>query len=203
MRKIYKKIAVAVVAVAAMIPAKESNGQAVEQGNITIDVYYGFPNLTGSLAKSLSTDSELTVKSLGPIGGKFEYMVSDKMGVGLESNFSKTSFTYTEYDDYDSTNYEYTSSITSLRFMPRWNIHFGSSDSFDGYFGIAAGYLSRKYEWESTDPDYQAESISGLFPLAMRLAVGGRYYFTDNIGLHMELGIGGGAIIHGGLSMKF
>jgi outer membrane scaffolding protein for murein synthesis (MipA/OmpV family) len=198
-----KKLLLSLTLVFSAGVAQNLNAQAVEQGNMTFDVYYGFPNLTGSLAKSISTDSELTVKSLGPIGGKFEYMVSDKMGVGLETNYSSTTVTYTEFDSFDSTNYEYNWSITSIRFMPRWNIHFGSSDNFDGYFGIAAGYLARTYKDSSTDPNYTSTSISGAFPFALRLAVGGRYYFTDNIGLHMELGFGGGALIHGGFAFKF
>jgi hypothetical protein len=129
-------------------------------------------------------------------------MVSDKMGVGIDMNYVSIKWE----DSYDNGNGStYTDQIvyTRMRFMPRFNIHFGSSDSFDGYFGVAAGYGAGKFEYSSTNPNYQTSSTPNLFPLAMRIAVGGRYYFTDNIGIHMELGIGGGAIIHGGLAFKF
>jgi hypothetical protein len=42
-------------------------------------------------------------------------------------------------------------------------------------------------------------SFSGL---AFRIAIGGRYFFTKNIGIFGEIGFFGGAIIHGGLSLK-
>ncbi|MFT7158553.1 MAG: hypothetical protein ACI8Q1_003586, partial [Parvicella sp.] len=35
------------------------------------------------------------------------------------------------------------------------------------------------------------------------LFLGGRYFFTDNIGMNLEFGVGGGALIQGGLALKF
>ncbi len=183
---------------------QKSNAQAMEQGNVGVNVYYGFPNLASYLIRSFAdegADAKLT--SIGPIGGNFEYMASDKVGVGLEVNYSSFGI---EWDDADSASdvvYNYKASVNRTRIMPRFNIHFGASENFTGYFGIAAGYLMTKYKLTTNDPNRQNESSPGLLPFAMRIAFGGRYYFSDNIGIHMELVLGGGALIHAGLSFKF
>jgi hypothetical protein len=41
-----------------------------------------------------------------------------------------------------------------------------------------------------------------LLPFSMRLCTGIRYYFSDNIGANMELGLGG-PLVSLGLSLKF
>jgi hypothetical protein len=57
---------------------------------------------------------------------------------------------------------------------------------------------------KTIDPFYEDDvKVKNLYPVAFRFALGGHYFFTDNVGIGMELGIGGGAIINGGLAFKF
>jgi len=42
-----------------------------------------------------------------------------------------------------------------------------------------------------------------LVPISLRIAVGTRIYFTENIGMNIELGLLGGSILQGGISVKF
>ena len=182
--------------------SKNVNAQALEQGQSEIDVYYGGVSFGKALWLELGGE-DATAKFLGVMGLKYEYMVSDKMGVGAEFNYTDMQLDWSDTDSASGTKYEYNIQRTVIRFMPRFNIHFGSSESFDGYFGVAAGYRSAKSTYSDNNPNNTDESIASLNPMALRLALGGRYFFTDNIGLHMEFGIGGGMLLHGGLSIKF
>ncbi len=187
-----------------------ANAQVVEEGTVLIDAYYGFPNLYTTTIKqayaSSGGASNVKVGGIGPVGGKFEYLLADRIGLGLDVNYTNT---YVSYDEMSTdtttgsaTNYNYEVSRSVLRIFPRINFHFGNSDSFDGYAGVGAGYRVAKWAFESNDPDFGDETIEGLIPVSFRAFVGARYFFTDNIGLNFEIGLGGGALLQGGLSFK-
>jgi hypothetical protein len=179
------------------------NCQVVEQGNVIIEPYYGFGTITASLLKSITDNSSAKSRSVGPTGIRFDYMMSNKIGFGLDVQYSSNHITWSDTDTANSSiiyNYEF--NINRLRFMPRFSIHFGGSDKFDGFFTISAGYRNSKFTWKSNDPTYDGSTTLNLIPFAFRLSVGGRYFITDYFGLFMELGVSGGAIIHGGFSFK-
>lgn len=57
---------------------------------------------------------------------------------------------------------------------------------------------------ESDDIGFNNDKVKfsgSLLPISMRLCTGIRYYFTPNIGLNAEIGVGG-PIVSGGLSIK-
>jgi len=179
----------------------------VEQGNFIIDPYVGFP--TSNLAwGSLSSNTDF--RTVGPpvsFGGRAEFMVADNFGVGLDVNYSISGYQYTSenyyYDDvtglYSDATYKYTAK--KLRAMLRLNYHIVQTDQMDAYLGFGVGYrnVNRTFDYDGVnDP---GTSIT-LIPVSMRLAIGGRYYFTDNIGLNLELGTSGGSAIQIGLSIK-
>ena len=184
------------------------SAQAVEEGNVLIDVYYGFPNLYGTVFKNAyansGTEQDVKISSLGPIGLRGEYMVSDKIGVGLDIGFNNTKVTFTEFDSFDNATYEYDYKTQKIGAMVTFNYHFlENSDNLDAYFMVGAGYGNRSYTFKSTDPNYTDETIDGLIPVASRIGVGMRYFFTDNIGANLAIGFGQGGLINGGLSFKF
>ena len=190
-----------------------ANAQAVEQGNLMFSAQYGYPNIFNLLLKTAYENSGYTgldVGGIGPVGVQFEYMVADKIGVGIKSNYSSSHISYTEntivYDvngNPVSSTYDYSLKFNRIRVMPRFSLHFGNSSNFDGYFGVAAGYSTFKVTYESNDPNYDGDvAISNPVPVGFRLDVGGNYFFTDNIGLNFELGIGGGPVLNGGLTIK-
>jgi len=188
--------------------------QAVEQGNIMVTPQYGWPNIFNMVIKTEYSNSGYTgldVGGLGPVGLQFEFMVSDKIGVGLKSNYSSTSIAYDEnttiYDSFGNpsiSSYNYKIKISRFRIMPRFAIHFGNSSNFDAYFGVAAGYSSFKVSYESNDPDYDGDlSVSNPIPVGVRFDIGGNYFFTDFLGINFELGLGGGPVLNGGVVLKF
>jgi hypothetical protein len=181
----------------------------VEKGNVIVDAYYGFPNLYTSAFKTLyaNSGSELNLKvaGLGPLGIRGEYLVADKFGIGLDIHYQQSSIDYNQATNDASGNavvYNYNYKTTKIAIMPSFNFHFLEEDAMDLYLQVAAGYGNRTYAFTSTDPAYSNPSVKGLIPVAFRLAVGYRYFFTENLGINMAVGLGG-PLVSGGLSLKF
>jgi len=186
-----------ILAVVLTLSTTVSNAQAVEKGNMIADVYYGWGSLNKAFLKSITDNNTAKLTSFGPIGARFEYMTSDKIGIGFDFNYTDNTVSW------DDDIYTYKYNVTRIRFMPRINIHFGGSENFDAYFGAAAGYRSVNRTYSSTDPLYQGSTTAGINPIAIRIALGARYFITDNIGLGLEMGLGGGYLLHSGLAFKF
>lgn len=183
----------------------------VEQGNFIIDPYIGFP--TSNLAWGALT-SNTDFRTVGPpisFGGRAEFMVADNFGVGADVNYAISGYQYTEenyYYDADTdtfrdATFKYTAK--KLRAMLRLNYHFVQTGELDAYVGFGAGYRNVKrtaeYDGDIDDNNGLTTGVT-LIPVSFRLAIGGRYYFTDNIGAMMELGTSGGSAIQVGLSVK-
>ncbi|MCE3294615.1 MAG: hypothetical protein K0R65_329 [Crocinitomicaceae bacterium] len=191
------------------------NAQAVEEGNVIVDVYYGFPNLYTTVLKAAYTNSgsneNVKIGGIGPLGLRGEYMVADKIGVGIDIGFNNSSISYdyedTEYnsatDTYVVTTQTDKISTQKLGVLATFNYHFIENDKVDAYAVFGAGYGKRSFKYESTDPDFEEAKVSGLIPVASKIGVGMRYFFTDNIGANLALGFGQGGIINVGISAKF
>ncbi|MFA6923475.1 MAG: hypothetical protein WC223_04395 [Bacteroidales bacterium] len=205
-----RKIKLLTVAIALFLCYNNTSAQrgGKGEGTVLIDAFYGFPNLWSTVIKTAyeNTGEQLNIKigSTGPFGAKAEYMVSDKMGMGIIFNYANSSYSWNE-DSYDINNnpivYNYKISLPRLRFLASFNFHFGDSESFDPFLVIAAGYSSFNAQATSNDPMFATETIKGLIPVAFRAGFGMRYFFSDNIGINFEIGLGGPAI-QGGLSFK-
>lgn len=192
-----------------------ANAQALKQGNVIVDAYYGFPNLYTSVLRAAynnSSASGVTIKGMGPLGIRGEYMFAEKLGIGLDIGFNSTSISY----DYDHTenyvdvngNYvinRYTDKISTKKIgvMPTFNLHFLKNDKVDAYAVFGVGYGNRSFKYESTNPSFVEAKVSGLIPVASRIGVGMRYFFTENIGANLALGFGQGGLFNVGLSAKF
>lgn len=194
----------------------------VGEGNVIIDPYVGTLQ-TNILRSEPTLFEDETLSNWKLNGGQFayglraEYMVADNLGLGLDFNYVKSGSNYditsTELVYNQTTmqnesvtrtyNWDYTS--VRIRAMLRVNYHFVQSDRVDAYTGFAVGYKHANREWTVEDPNAtqdQLELDGALIPVAARLALGTRIYFTDNIGMMIELGAGGGAPIQLGLSVK-
>ena len=206
---------------AAFLSVSSLNAQMpVEQGNFIIDVYAGIPNWANSiLYNNVEPDATQTdvrnYKINGGLlsyGGRFEYMLADNFGVGVDVNYEVSGFNY----DYNSqvgtdgggnpiyTSYNVDYKAKKLRAMARLNYHFVQNERIDAYAGFAGGYKNVNREFTTNDPNYAGDTFNGaLIPVSVRVAVGTRIYFTNNIGAMIELGAGGGALLQFGLSAKF
>ena len=143
------------------------------EGNVLISGYYGGPN-TSIILMAFSGGTGETSSFFGPLGGQVSYMVRDKFSIGLDINYTDNSVSWTGEDLLYS----------------------------DMYFGVGTGWRSKSWTFESNQPDYDPGTFESLNPIAFRIALGGSYYFTDNIELNLELGLGGGGLARGGIAFK-
>lgn len=173
---------------------QSSSGNCVEEGTIIIDAFYGYPYLAGAVLKSATTNRIGDVRNTNHLGVKAEYMVSEKIGLGIEYTYADVSLTYT-----DSTLREYKAGIKKSRILGKLNFHFATTESIDPYFTVGAGLKNTTIY----DNGSGVNSISiNIVPVAVRIGVGVRYFFTDVVGVNAEVGLGG-PLMQGGVSFKF
>lgn len=176
------------------------NAQTFEEGNKIISIGYGTPNLGKSILKTYETNEEYKVKGLGPLHAKFEYGITDKIGIGLSINHVNYSATWVETNS-SNQSYDYKFARNSTAFNARLNFHFGESNVIDPYFGFGLGYKTTSNKWTTNDPTFENVSLGGLFPLGFETTFGIRAYFTPNIGAFAEVGVAK-SVIQGGLCFK-
>jgi hypothetical protein len=218
-----KKIYVLIFAVMGGVSAKAQ----MLQGNISFDPYIGVPNWANSLIYNQYEGNQTNIQdyqvvgSMLSYGGRIEYMASDKVGIGADVNYEVSGYSY-KFDDYvydlndnaqtDANGdylinqYKTTYSAKKLRAMFRLNYHFVQEEKLDMYAGFAGGYKSvkRASETNPTTSSYTDANLDGaLVPVTLRIAIGAKMYFTQNIGAHVELGAFGGGLLQAGLSVKF
>ncbi len=205
-----KRMKVLVIALLALTATNNATAQVVEEGNVLVDTYYGFPNLYTAAFKSAYANSgieqNVEIKGLGPVGLRVEYLLTDKVGLGVDLGFNNTQLTFDEATtdaEGDPVTYQYDYKTQKFGVLVTFNYHFIENDNLDFYGVIGAGYGNRSFKFASTDPNYQDEEIKGLIPVASRIGIGLRYFFTDNIGANLGLGFGQGGILNAGLSFKF
>ncbi len=203
-----KKITMLFAALAVSFGFNYVSAQAVSQGNIIIDPYYGFPNWGKAFADAIGDGVDgVNTTSIGPAGIRAEYMVADKFGIGIDFiyNSNNASGTIDSLNSDGTVHSTYDLTIYSQRYRVhmRMNYHFVSTDALDAYVGFGAGYNQRRFGYRTDYPNYENDGFSGaLLPISIRVALGMRYYFTDNIGFNAEMGLGG-PTLSAGLSLKF
>lgn len=209
------KIGAMSLLVASGFMSNSANAQVVEQGKVIVDAYYGFPNLYTTVFKTAYANAggelNLKVSGIGPLGVRGEYLVTDKIGVGLDIAYSGSKITYQEQNEvynsttgnYDQITYDYNFKTNKIGVIATFNYHFLDNDNFDLYAVGGIGYANRKFVFDSTDPDYVPASIKSLIPIGAKIGIGARYFFTENIGAQAQLVVGQGGIANIGLSFKF
>jgi len=203
------------------------NSQVLFTGNHVIEPYYGFPNVSKYLPiLSLGEDPNNINKfrGLSPSGFRYSYMLADDISVGVDFIYSRNVMEYVTTDTvFQNGNWQYNSyeakrNQTRLRVHARINFHLPiDQPNADSYIGIGFGTNSRwikdfRKQATSTDPlnpnlDWVLQrEVSGsdaiLIPFSMRVYYGYRYYFSYNLGITGEIGVGG-PLLSIGLTYKF
>ncbi len=198
--------------------------QANFTGNIIISPYYGFPNF-GSLTLPSSELHGTNAKfnSLGPLGIRAEYMISEKIGLGIDVIYNSYNLTFTSessvyngnLDQWVTQDVKVEKSMQRIRIQARYNYHFKvSNPSNDWYFGLGVGSNSRIFKYfengvKTTDPGTSNQSDtsqvnftgSNVFPISTRVCFGYKHYLTSNWAGGIEIGLGG-PIISAGITYK-
>ena len=96
--------------------------------------------------------------------------------------------------------------MTKQRILAKFNIHFATSKYLDPYATAGLGYKASLVTSDNPNDQKSVYDVNNSFlnviPISFRLGIGLRYFFTENIGISAEAGIGG-PIIQGGLCGKF
>lgn len=181
------------------------NVKAQGEGSIIVDGYYGYGSFYNAVFKALvSSDAlESNFKGVGPLGVRGEYMISDKIGFGLDIAYNSSMIEYTETDFITDVTYDASLKTAKFGIMPTFNYHFVNNDSFDAYFMVGIGYGNRTFTAKSDYAGYVSPTYSSTFPVASRVGVGMRYFFTENIGLNLGMGLGQGGLLNAGVSARF
>lgn len=196
--------------VAIMLVPNTSNAQAHEQGTAIISVGVGY-SLIGGLFNSVYNSTLYTNNfkntSIPVIVGRFDYGVGDGFSLGLSVAYQSLGFKWD--DDYMTSSStietgEYKINFSCLSIGVRPLFHFGNNDDMDIYAGLRVGYTSWSTKASSPDDElmeYTWGTVSlGSFGVTPLFGIG--YYFSDNFGIHMEVGFGT-YIAEGGISLKF
>lgn len=208
MQKQLSKLFLALALVASSLGAR---AQAFDEGKSVVTIGYGFPNLvtaTFRTAYNTADHTGYTFTAMGPLVFRYEYGLSEKIGMGVVVGYSMMKLSY-NYEDWNSTytqKVKYTASVkwNSPSVGARMNIHFATKDKLDPYFGISAGWSGNSLTYEDDDPNTSSSKSSVNFgPFYFGLGVGMRYYFTDNIGMYVEFGWDKWALMQAGLALKF
>lgn len=185
--------------------ANKANAQAFEQGKSYIQVGYGFGNFIQAVFSTYESYDAYKFSTMGPMFGKYEYAISDKVGIGLNVAYASANVDYrTSYFDqnFDLTDLDATIKWSTISVLGRLNLHFGDHDRIDPYWGVGIGYRTASWKWEYSDPNYTGnESFDSVMPFGFETTFGTRFLFTDNIGAYAEIGLAK-AVFQAGLVIK-
>ena len=200
MKKCFLKIIMGLMFVGSMLFSNYLNAQ-VEQGSIIIEPYYGI-SPTGKNAFVLHVnDARYTSHSfstLGPTGLRFNFMISETFGIGIDGNYESIKFKSSDGG------YKYTAKRNVIRAMVNFHLIFLSEGPFQLYGNAGGGYRHPVWKFTSEDPTYVEETPPGIkIPVALKLGAGFRYMFLDNMGIHVEGNYGGGSYANAGLTFAF
>jgi len=118
-----------------------------------------------------------------PVSASLEFAVKDKLfndhkgAIGVAPYIGYGSYKYKMYDGYSA-------KFSDLLIGVRGNLHYQFVDKLDTYAGLFLGY--ENVSWKDNH-GFTNGVGSGL---GWALLIGGRYYFSDNIGAMAELGYG-------------
>lgn len=171
------------------ISADKINAQIMQPGNMTVSVGYGFPTLTKTVF-SVIDGQNISTNYIGPVYGKFEYMINETVGFGMNFAYTYGSASYqTSGAETDSLFYNTSFKYKSYSALARFNFHFGNSTNFDPYAGVGLGYRNSNYSYTSGDPNYDPKDINGFNHFGLDFTIGARLFFTENIGVYGEVGV--------------
>ncbi len=190
-----------------------SFSQSLFVGNHVIEPYIGFPNVTKyvpMLALSQEPENITNYVGLPPSGFRYSYMLTDDISFGVDVIFDRSRKDFVSTDTvfqnggWEYLSYEGQRTQTRLRLQARMNFHFPiSQPNADSYIGLGFGTNNRwikDYKNGVLDRELKG-SDAILIPFSMRVCYGYRYYFSYNLGIIGEIGIGG-PLISFGLSFK-
>ena len=176
------------------------------QGTVVFTAGYGYPSWGQVLYNFwINTNGynnvydDYKTKGIGPLHFRGEIGLSKFIGMGISVNYEKYGGQWTRM--YYNGIFNENLTITSLSVMPRFNLHFATSNMIDPYCGVGVGYQKTFAKFHSDYSNALDEYEEGTFPIGFETTVGLRVYFSDSFGMYMEMGWAK-SLIQGGLAFK-
>ena len=177
-----------------------SFAQVFSKGSMNVCVGYGYNAFSHYITDSWSDNTGFSSSNLGQIHLKYEYMVSDKVGIGLSLNYMSYKVGYNT--DMNGT-YKASIQYSSISSLFRTNVYYVNTDKIGIYTGIGLGYRTAVFKEKYEDPNFQGESKTpNLFPFGMEITTGIKGMFTPNIGAYAEVGFAK-SVIQAGICIGF
>ena len=210
-----------------VLASKYTSAQVYDKGNAVIDIYYGYVGPGAILSAVKAVEGEVNLAGtnynpsttiIGPLGLRAQYMVSPNFGLGLDVSYERKSAAWTDavavmdsdgfvatgpngFATYENTNSSY--SVTKVKMMIRTSWEFINTEKVSLNWANSIGYKTGERSFNNISDSFFSFSVSQrVWPIALRSALGARYFITDNIGAHIEFGVFGGGVILGGASFK-
>jgi len=183
------------------VETKLNTNYCVKKGNKIIDAFYGvtFNNYGAStLNNSWPRPNNITNKYC--IGGAFEYLVNDKIGIGAEITYRVLSGTGNDYRSdssyYNPEIFKMDIKYEKLRTFAKINVHFYKTNKVDFYSNFGLGLVFERIEFNQEPPSFnypifQNYRNDNRRTFGIKAGLGLRVYLSDVFGLHAELSIGG------------
>ncbi|MFT7344793.1 MAG: hypothetical protein ACI9XP_001382 [Lentimonas sp.] len=188
-----------------------SFSQTNSPGQFVVETFFGGPNTVKAFAVlttsvyDLLPDAKNTTTGFGPIGGRFEYLITEKIGLGFETAFTKAE-SITTYSSSDMNGDPTTESVmysqTKIGFMPAIFVHFVDNDQWDVFFEGGMGYKINNRTFDFSESTIATEEIKSVIPISARVAIGARYYITPNFAVNAQFGVGNSGVLQGGLTYR-
>lgn len=162
---------------------------------VNVSVGYGTPSIIRAYLKYKTTRDQIKVYGSGPYMLKSEFMLHNRLGIGLNCSYSQSRITWmdTGYDTIQQKYrlFEFGIKAYEISGTLRANYHFFQSKKFDSYAGLAVGY-GLIHMWSYTLAHTTHFSIVYDFPrpLSLECTWGMRYFPTKHIGVYTEVGVG-------------
>ncbi len=183
------------------VETKLNTNYCVKKGNKIIDAFYGVTfNNYFPFRYNWPIPSNITNKYC--IGGAFEYLVNDKIGIGAEITYRVLSGSADEeryrWDSlyYISENFKMDIKYEKLRTLAKINVHFYKTNKVDFYSNFGLGLVFERIEINQEPPsinipNYNQYSNANRTTFGIKAGLGLRVYISDVFGIHAELSIGG------------
>lgn len=191
---------------------EELNPSPLKKDDYLIEVSYGYPfmpikeaNFFG-LGNLNSANLTRSIKNTNHICIGTDYQLNDEFSVGLELTYASADFEYQRSTSIGTSTISnindtvYAAHVKKIRFLAKLTYHLNISDRFDA-FGTA-GFGVKQFIYTTKDKQINnADVANSVFPVAVRVAIGGRFFLKPNLAIHIEGGLGG-PLMQIGLSYK-
>ena len=172
----------------------------VKKGYKILDAFYGvtFNNYSPFIFNDFwIRPSNITDKYC--VGGAFEYLVSDKIGIGSEITYRVLSGSGDDYRFdtlFNSEIFKIDIKYEKLRTLAKINVHFYKTNKVDFYSNFGLGLVFERIDFNQKPPsinypNYYQYSNDNRTTFGIKAGLGLRAYLSDVVGIHAELSIGG------------